>query len=234
MSRSGMDDAHFDRAVAHALQSRYVRLAGVSSHFAAADDDADFTDHQFARFEAALQRHQSNLPGDCIAHIANTFATFRDSRYHLSMVRVGLGLYGFGGAGLQPITRWQTRIIHKRSFPKGATVGYNQTATLKRDSVIGVVPVGYGDGYALALGNRAMVELPDQQNHAPIVGKVNMDQITIDLTDAPAAQIGSLVNVYSDDPRSPAAVDRLAQVADEHCYAMLTRIGARIERQYVR
>jgi alanine racemase len=252
MSRGGIAADELGAVLEAVRTMKHVRLAGLWTHMASSDDDPALTELQCQRFDSALAANDGLMPNDLVIHIANTFTTLRGQRYHRAMVRIGLGLYGFGpqllthtsssgvveaATKLAPIVRWCSRIAHVRRYPKGAGVGYNQTCHLARDSVLGVVPVGYADGYHLSLSNRGIVGLPelhgeDQMAAAPIVGKVNMDQIVIDLTDLPTAKVGSLVELYSNDSNSPAAVPALAQLADSHPYDMLTCLSTRIPRHY--
>ena len=96
MSRAGLDGAQLGRIVASASTLRHVRLAGLYTHFASADDDPAFTCQQMDRLDQAVAEHKASLPGDVMVHAANTCGTWRDARFHQSMVRVGLGLLGYG------------------------------------------------------------------------------------------------------------------------------------------
>jgi alanine racemase len=215
MSRGGLNREQFGQALAQAAASEQLRVAGVYSHLATADGDGAFAAAQRQRFEQAVATHRPLLPRDCRAHLANTCGTLRDAGYHFDMVRPGLGLIGFGpeqmedGAGLkngnatgeslQPAVRWVSRVAHLQQYAKGTSVGYGATDTLERDSMLAVVPVGYGDGYPLALSSRGAMRVqgPTGQWHAaPIRGRINMDEIVIDLTDAvdttPAKAIDAL------------------------------------------
>src|SRR5690606_26671873 len=179
---------------------RDVRVAGVYSHFATADSDPDFAHTQFNLFEETLRAHANQLPQHFLRHIANTCGILRDRRFFLDMVRPGIGLYGYGHELLSPgpvigeppqfehAVRWVSRIIHVQRYARWTPVGYGSTHRLKRDSVLGVVPVGYGDGYPVALSNLASVRVHPADEALPIIdakviGRVNMDQIVIDLTD---------------------------------------------------
>jgi alanine racemase len=156
---------------------------------------------------------------------------------------VGLGLYGYGDEGtpsaskLQPVVRWLSRVVHVQEHAAGTPVGYNSTHKLTRDSLLGLVPAGYADGYDRSLGNQSVVGLPEcsadgKPVHAPVLGRVNMDQIVIDLTDAPAG-CGTLVELVSDNPASPCAMPRLAELAKTNTYELLCRLSPRLPRRYV-
>lgn len=258
MSRSGLTHEQASDLLGPAETLRHVRLAGLYTHLATADRDPGFAQQQIDRLDQFLAQHEDRLPKGILIHAANTYATLRSPRYHYNMVRVGLGLFGYGDQllqgpprildcpPLQPIVRWLSRINHIQRYPKGTSVGYGCTHQLDRDSVLGIVPAGYGDGYPVAMSNRASVRVLDPQQRktivtAPVVGRVSMDQIVIDLTppaddtasspDTP--QIGSLVELVSDDPGSPNALTRLADLTASHPYEMLCRLSPRIPRRYV-
>jgi alanine racemase len=245
MSRCGMSPADAAELVASLPDRRFLRLAGVFSHPSSSNTDPSNTQRQFDRFTAALRNCSDQLNDDVIRHFANTYTFLRDSRYHRSMVRIGLALLGYGVhdlAGeprldplprLQPIMRWVSHIVHTLEVPAGSTVGYDATYTTPGDSRLGIIPVGYGDGYPLALSNGGIVRVGPLRGVAPIRGRVNMDQLIVDLTELPDATIGSEVELYSDDPAAPNALGRLAELADSHCYELLCRLSPRITRRYL-
>ncbi len=250
MSRSGLEPGHLPSVVTRIRHERHLRLAGIYSHLATAEQPDDFAERQLKRFQAALA--DAGRLRRITRHLANTCATLRSDAFHLDMVRVGLGLLGYGPdrlAGprcvdadfaLKPTVRWTSRLIQLRWYPPGAAIGYGQTHRMDRPSLLGLVPVGYGDGYPVALGNRATVavRLDGRWRDAPVRGRVNMDQITVDLTDAAAhlptqepatldALRGGAVELVSDDPAAPHALPRLAALADTHCYDLLCRMRGR-------
>lgn len=256
MSRSGLNGEQFVQVVQNLSKTPHVRVAGVFTHLATADNDPDFAYEQLEQLEAAVAQQAEHLPDDCLIHIANSFATLRDRRFHMDMVRPGLAIYGFGPELLAPgpilqnapvlehTVRWVTRINHVQRYPRWTPVGYGSTHKLKRNSVLGVIPIGYGDGYPLALGNQASVRvlLDDNDTYfdAPVLGKVNMDQLSIDLTDAPTVNdggdISTLVNatvhIISDDPAAPNSIPNLARLANSHPYEILCRLPKDLPRKY--
>jgi alanine racemase len=258
MSRSGFNGEQFASTVQNLTKTPHVRVVGVYSHLATADDNPEFAYEQLEQLETAVSQQAEYLPDDCLIHIANSFATLRDRRFHLGMVRPGLALYGFGPELLAPgpilenapvlehTVRWVTRINHVQRYPRWTPVGYGSTHKLKRISAVGVIPIGYGDGYPLALGGKATVRviLDDSGAYfdAPVLGKVNMDQLSIDLTDAPGlndsdgSDIRSLINaavhIISDDPDAPNSVPNLARLAQSHPYEILCRLPKDLPRKY--
>jgi len=283
MSRGGLSLDQFTAILRRLPRLRHVRLAGIWTHFAAAETDPAFTEQQFTLFTEAIELNRKRIPRGVILHAAATHAALRDPRYHLNMARIGLGMFGYGStephidcspdvpastpdacasASLRPVIRWRSRLIHVRRYPAGATVGYNCTTRLSRDSFLGLVPVGYADGLPLSLsGTGAVNVIPRTAMRdgkfqssagavaAPIIGRVNMDQIIIDLTPgigrggqpergtagsstAPLAQVGDLVDVLSPDPLAPCSLPNLARLAGTSCYELLCRISPRVPRLY--
>ena len=255
MSRSGLNGEQFADVLKNMDKFPHVRIAGVYSHLATADNDEDFAYEQLEQFETAIAQQASLIPADCVLHIANSFATLRDRRFHKHMIRPGLALYGYGpglisgpvmaeAPALEHTVRWVTRINHVQRYPRWTPVGYGCTHKLKRDSVIGVIPVGYGDGYPVALSNLSSVRVI-LDNHgawldAPVLGRVNMDQLSIDLTDAPGlndggdihALMNAAVHVISDDPDAPNSVPKLANLAKTHPYEITCRLSKDLPRKY--
>lgn len=255
MSRSGLNAQQFADLIHGLDKTPHIRIAGVYSHLATADNDPDFAYEQLEQLESVIADQADYLPKDCVVHLANSFATLRDRRLHLGMVRPGLALYGYGpellsGPILQdtPVlehtVRWVTRINHVQRYPRWTSVGYGCIHKLKRNSVVGVISVGYGDGYPLALGNQASVRviLDDSGAYldAPVLGRVNMDQLSIDLTDTPGFSDGgdihtlmhAHVHVISDDPAAPNSVPNLARLANTHPYEILCRLSKDLPRKY--
>jgi len=245
MSRSGLSPAQALSIINSATAHRYVRIAGVFTHFADGDGDPAFTKQQLATFNALIDEAGDKLPKDAIRHAANSAALLHDPELRLDMARTGVALLGYSDAAqaeeLQPIMRWCSRIIHTQRYTQGTPVSYNSTHTLERDSVLGVVPVGHGDGYPVALSNQASVRV----NHTDckVLGTVSMDQIVVDLTDAlhdpiagteqpPEAILGQLVEVYSNDPAAPHALPKLAQLAGTNAYELLCRLSPNLPRKY--
>ena len=156
---------------------------------------------------------------------------------------------------LRPSVRWVSRIIHVQDIPSGWPVGYGRTWHSERPSRIAIVPVGYADGYPIGLSNRAKVRLtglqwdrprtveptasfdldPTRSIWAPVVGRVSMDQITIDVTDAPSelANVGGEVEVIGPVPGMPNHLPTLAQQAGTITHEMLCRLSAVPERTYL-
>ncbi len=236
MTRSGVCVEKLDELLQRIDSHASLRLSGLCTHFANADDPAsEFTLEQTDRFRRATAARAA-LPGPkLICHAANSGALFHCPASHLDMVRPGISLYGIDPTGrpcqdrpLRPVLKWTAPLVHVRDVKQGTGVGYGQTWHSPRDTRIGLVPVGYADGYPRCFSNRAVVLV--QGLPAPVVGRVSMDLTTIDLTDVPQANVGDEVTLLDDDPHSPASVYELARWSDTIPYEVFCRVGQRIHR----
>ncbi|MEM7625167.1 MAG: alanine racemase [Planctomycetota bacterium] len=254
MSRSGLSAEQFAHVLTTQKDRHYTRIAGVMSHFATASGDPARAQKQLDRFDALLVEHQDTVPADALIHIANSYGVLRSPTYHRALVRPGLGLYGYGECDLvgqptidktlrwSPCVRWLSRVVQVGTYPRHAAVGYGATVKLKRKSVLGIVPVGYGDGYPLALSNTdavVRVRCNGAWQDCPVLGRVNMDQLSVDLTDVvkqhevePDVLREAEVEVYSNEPQAPNALHLLADKAGTHCYEMLCRLSSDLPRVY--
>ncbi|QDU72253.1 Alanine racemase 1 [Mucisphaera calidilacus] len=247
MSRSGFSPADLGRVLSAVAGSEGLFVAGVHTHLATADSDYGFACEQLRRYRSAVDGCAGLLPGGVVLHAANSYATLRDASFHLGMIRPGIGLYGCGYddlAGgprlveadpLLPVVRWVTVIHHVARYAAGTAVGYGSTWTADRDCVLAVVPIGYGDGYPVSLSNKATMRvlLPEGGVcDAPVRGRVNMDQVVIDVTEAGGESgrlLGATVEVYSGDRDAPNTVPGLVPLAGTHAYELLCRLG-RLDR----
>lgn len=252
MSRGGARIGLAEELLKGIRAHRRLRLAGLYTHFASADCDAAQTSEQHNTFKAWMDAQGELVPDETIVHEANTFGAFRSHGCHGDMVRVGLGWCGYAseefGAGefefadaakeLKPVCRWLSQVVQLKRIPKGTRVGYGGTWTAERETLIGVVPVGYASGYPVALSNKAQVgiELRDRTRvYAPMRGRVSMDQICIDLTDVPEGDIelDMPIEVYGNRRDAPNHIPTLAKQAGTITHELLCRLSPRVPRVYV-
>jgi alanine racemase len=213
-----------------------LRLAGLYTHFANSEQpDHPWTIEQLARFLDITDSVVNQRAGKVIRHAANSGAVFFSPPSHLDMVRPGISLYGIDPVGtpsidrpLRPVLRWTVPLIGIRQVSKGTSIGYGQTWTSPRQTRIGLVPIGYADGYNRLFSNRGVMLVHGCP--APVVGRVSMDLTTIDLGQVPMAAIGDEVTVLDSDPLSAASAYKLAGWAGTIPYEIFCRIGARVRR----
>jgi len=213
-----------------------LKLVSVGTHFSSSEVTPDpLTREQLRRFLHATDAMNEALGRPIKRHAANSGAIFFTPEAQLDVVRPGIAILGIDPGlkpgidrPLKPVMKWTAPIIGIKVIAQGVPVGYNQTFIARRTTRIGLVPVGYADGYMRAFSNRATVLVHDRG--CPVIGRVSMDLTTIDLTDVPNAAMGDEVTLLDNDPLSPASIYRLATLAQTIPYEILTRIGSRVRR----
>ena len=182
-----------------------IELKGVASHFSTADEGDDFFYEQLRTFER-IKGLFKKLGLSLKYHIANSSAIFSSPQSHFDMVRPGITLYGVNPSldfkkrfslPLKPLMCWKTRIVSIKEIPKGWPVSYGRTWRASRRSCIGIIPVGYADGYLRALSNRGWVLVKGKK--VPVIGRVTMDCTIIDLTELPEARAGDEVILLGEE-----------------------------------
>jgi len=235
MGRNGCPAAD---AVELALSLRaipFLELEGIYSHFASADEQVlDSARRQQVVFQDVLERIAARGVRIPIRHLANSGAIFNLPEARLDMVRPGIALYGYGGKyirgseRLRPSLRLEAPIIMTKWIPAGETCGYGRTFAAQRKTRIGLLPLGYADGYDRRWSNAGQVSI--QGRLIPVIGRVSMDLTIIDLTDAPDAVVGSPVCVISDCREDPHSVESMAERLDTIPHEITCALGSRVAR----
>lgn len=243
MGRMGLLPEQAEPLIAEAAAHRQVVIDGVYTHFATADEPRDdFTHTQLERFLSLCRRLREQKVAVHSIHAANSAAIFRMPATHLDRVRPGLAVYGYWAGPeedrpeLRPAMRVVARLTAIRRIPAGHTIGYGCTFKTRRDSVIGVVPCGYADGYARLHGNDALMILAEGKGRShktpvPVVGRISMDQLSVDLTDAGPVAVGDEIIIIDDDPQAPNCVEKIAARLNTIPYEITTLIGSRVQRK---
>ncbi|HEX3583870.1 MAG TPA: alanine racemase, partial [Thermoanaerobaculia bacterium] len=235
MGRMGVTEGELPAVVERIRATPRLRLDGVYTHFASADDDPEFTQEQIDRFD----RMRTILDAP-LHHFANSAATLRGLVRPGDFARVGIALYGARGAGFsppgraearptlstEPVMRWRTEIARLKTLPPGHAIGYGTTFHTARESLIATLPVGYADGFNRLQSNNGTVLVRGRR--APIVGRVSMDLVTIDVTDVPGAALGDEVILLGDG----ITADEIAARTDTISYEVFCSISARVPRVY--
>ncbi len=248
MCREGCDVKHFASTVAACLDKPALRLSGVGTHLTDGElADEPFSDDQTWLFHAALEQLGRPLPPRVLRHVANSGGTLtgHGTADHdgFDLVRCGLALHGIDPAAkadarLLPTARWVTPIHSIREVPAGATVGYGRSWRAEKATRIGLLPVGYADGYRRSLSDAGHVRVLDDTQDAspalcPVVGRVSMDYVTIDLTPAPWAKAGMTAVLLEDDASSTIGAEAIARQCGTIPYEILCGIGRRVHRTMV-
>jgi alanine racemase len=218
-----------------------INIEGVFSHLSVADDDdPSFTLNQIEHFDRIV----SSLAGmgirPKIRTIANSSGLMRYPQAHYEAVRPGVSLYGIypapnmddGTVDLQPVMSVHANIVLLRKVPEGFPVSYGRRFHTERESLIGVLPLGYGDGLPRVLSGRGRVIVNGV--YAPLVGAVTMDMTMVDLTDAPGVKEYDEVVVMGAEGELSVTADEIARLAGTIGYEVTTRFGQRLPKVYRR
>jgi alanine racemase len=214
--------------------TEFLRFDGLCTHFASAAD-ATMTAIQVRRFEEvsrAIEAAGIPLPS---RHASASGAVLQQVATHLDLVRPGLVLYGLAPApppdpALQPILTLKTQIIFLKDFEAGAPVGYEGTHVTKRRTRVATLPVGYNDGYPWSLSGRGEVLV--RGHRAPVVGRISMDYLMVDVGHVPGVSVGDEVVLIGASGAERVTVRELAERAGTIPYEILTRLGKRVVRTF--
>jgi len=197
------------------------------SHLASADEpDRSSSEQQLSLFESL----RSDLGATCPpSSLANTAGILLGERYHFDLVRPGIGLYGGSPdpndpKGFEAVVCWQAQVIELQQVRQGQSVGYGGSYVASHELHLATIGLGYADGYLRALSNRGEVLI--EGCLCPIVGRVSMDLITVDVSSVESIKEGMWVEIMGPG----ISVDTVARKANTIGYECLTRLGARMER----
>jgi len=213
------------------LKSGETRICSIFSHLAAAEEPihVDFTHQQISLFESTYKKLIVALGYSPIKHILNTHGIERFPEAQFDMVRLGIGLYGMGTGlidSLESPIQFESYISQIHELSEGETIGYGRTGKLSGKGRIGVIPVGYADGFDRRLGNgNWRMNLGAQQAYT--VGQICMDMCMIDLTEIEAKE-GDVVSIASGSQ----GISKMAEVLGTIPYEVLTGFSQRIKRIY--
>jgi alanine racemase len=239
-TRLGILPADLAEAADRLGRASSLTVEGASTLLANAGDPASsITDRQLAVFRDALATLRAagfKLP---VRHVANSAAMVLRADAHFNLMRPGLALYGLppvqavrDHVELRPVMTFKTRVLQVKHVPAGSGVSYGHTFVAPRESVIGVLAVGYADGYRRGLQHGGEVLVRGRR--APIVGAVCMDLTMVDLTDIPDANIGDEVILWGGAGEAMISVNDVARLTQTISYEMLCTVGRRVPRVYRR
>jgi alanine racemase len=215
-----------------------LRLVGVMTHFATADEDPGFVAAQLERFEPFVARLRARWPG-IIAHAANSAATLTEPRSHFDRVRCGIAIYGCDPMnldpeqhGLEPALELTSYVAAVKPAGPGDTVGYGRTFTAREATWIATVPIGYADGIRRALSNNCDVLVGGQRYR--LVGTVSMDNITLDLGPETTVAVGDEVTIIGAQGGQRQTAEDVARRMETISYEVVCGISGRVPRVYHR
>jgi len=233
MGRLGCAIDDFEPLLARIESSEAFELVAVMTHLACAEaEDRSHTESQIQVFDTLTQRL-----GELDRHAANSAAIASHPGATFDWVRPGLALYGVEpvptqALGLQPVMSWLTCVEHTRVIRSGESVGYGARWRAARESHIGILPVGYADGYPWGAEGSAQVLIGGCL--VPVIGAISMDLTAVDLTDVPEVSVGSEVVLLGAQGDEQITVEQMAKWSGRLVYEVLTSVGVRVPRRHLR
>lgn len=213
-----------------------IKITSIFTHFAQADEtDSDATEKQVLAFETMLGYLKTRGLEMPMIHCSNSPAILLRPELQAQAVRAGDVLYGlcpiddkaWEASDFEEVMTWETYVALVKTIPEGEAVGYGGTFVTKRTTTIATLPVGFADGYSRHLSNKGYVIINGRQ--APILGRVCMDQMMVDVTDIPDVERGTKVSLLDGKDIS---ILKMANLLDSNVDEIVTAITKRVPRKY--
>ena len=217
-----------------------LRAEGIFSHFATADcADLSRAVAQAQRFDAFVNMLKERGVEIPIRHLDNS-AGLMNFSHHYEMVRSGIVTYGMYPSddvspellNLEPAMQFLSRVTHVKTLPAGREISYGGTYVTAKPTVVATIPVGYADGYRRCLSGKFYVLIRGKK--APILGRICMDQMMVDVTDIPDVTCGDKVTLIGRDGDENITVEEISAAADSFNYEFVCGISRRVPRIYCR
>lgn len=233
MNRLGFLESQTQELIAVLKSQPEVYVKTIFSHLSSADkvSEEEFTLAQIALFDKVSEQIKSEFPYHIDKHILNTAGIENYANYQFDMVRLGIGLYGIGASGInndiKPISELKSIIIQIKQIKKGDSVGYGRNFIADKEMTIGIVPIGYADGFRRSLGNGTCSVLVNGKE-AKTVGNICMDLCMVDVTNLNCKE-GDEVEVFGKNN----SIYKLADAMNTIPYEVLTSISHRVNRIFI-
>ena len=231
LNRIGFWQSDIPKISAQLKATNHLKVASIFSHLAASEDlnEKEFTTNQVSDFTDIVKQFSTYLAYKPIIHLVNTSGIINYPQGQFDMVRLGIGLYGFGNDEKE--TNALKNVVHLKSIisqihyvEPGESVGYNRAFIAEKRTKIATIPIGHADGISRKLGNKNYAILINEQK-APIIGNVCMDMIMTNVTDIDC-QEGDEISVFN----SQDMINEMALKSDTISYEILTAISQRVKR----
>lgn len=239
MHRLGFDADDFEN-IRQVFRMKNLKVDGMFTHLCCCEslepEDVAFTKNQICRFYALidyLKEHKVPIPK---LHIQSSYGLLNYPELKCDYVREGISLYGVASTlqdkttlqlDLRPALALKAKVILIRDVPQGGFVGYDRAYQTERDSKIAILPIGYGDGFPRNLScGKASVKIGTYI--VPIIGRICMDQLAIDITDTEGVAVGDTATLIDNQENSLLSTPCVAERSDSISNEILSRMGARL------
>jgi alanine racemase len=232
MHRQGILPVELDEALHHIRTHTNVRLEGICSHLADADNvDQSYSKQQINLWNSIVENVQKEFPSIRYIHLSNSHGHSFAHEIHANTSRLGIGLYGLAdiqGLNLQPVMEMKTIVTGIKRIRKGDSIGYGSSFVAPQDMTIATIPVGYYEGLDRRLSNKGLVKIGGVD--IPIIGKVSMNMTTVDVSMVPNPKIGDEVQVISSTKSDKNSIASIAKLEDAITYEVVVKIPREIRR----
>lgn len=247
MNRSGFGSKDIDEVADLILDNEdFLILEGLCTHFAGAESIANYVrvQNQVEKFEELSSEIEKRGLTPKTKHTCCSAASIRLPEIHYDMVRIGILQYGFWPSKetfidylkdrkimedpLKRVITWKSRIMNTKDVEMGEFVGYGTTYLAQRDMKVAIIPVGYSHGFSRSLSNQGRVIVDGYR--VPVIGMVNMNNMTVDISEIPEAKIGDEVTLIGTDKEVEISVSSFGELSEQLNYELLTRLPSKIPR----
>lgn len=213
-----------------------IEIEGIFSHFAQAEKKNKFFSlKQIQRFKKIIQELENMQIKISLRHMANSAGILNLQESHFNMIRPGLILYGLLPSNevsykinLKPVLSLKTKIIYLKEVEKGQSISYDRTYITTKRTKIGIIPLGYADGYRRDLSNKGEVLVCGRR--VPVIGRIRMDQTILNVTNIPEIKIGDEVVVIGQQGKEKITVEEIAKKTNTIPYEIICGLSSRIRR----
>jgi len=214
-----------------------IEVHSVSTHMPVSNEDTEYTKDQLIRFGKIVDQLRSTVPGNYKVHVLQSAGTLAFNQRPYEIVRAGIILYGISPLPefqnlLKPTMTWKTRIGLIRDVPKGASISYGRTFITPKPMRVATLTAGYADGYPRHLSNVG-AEMLVRGKRCPLLGRVTMDLMVIDISHLPDVDVGDEVVLMGRQGEAEIPCSELADKAGTITWDITTRIGQRVKRVFL-
>lgn len=237
MGRIGVSVSEAEKILKDVLNYKNTELQGIYTHFSNSPSDRDWTLWQLKEF-LKIYNLAKKVNKKIIGHTANSAAILNFPESHLDMVRPGITIYGLKpkkstlGIKLEPALTLKTRIVFLKKVSAGCPISYGRTFITRRPTLVATLPIGYADGYNWLLSNRGEVLIRGER--CPVLGRVTMDMIMVDVTKIKDVRVGEEVVLLGRQGSQEISAEEIASRIGTINYEVVCQINCRVPRLYLK
>lgn len=226
--------------VFYAFTMKHIKITGIYTHLCCADSqkesDVEFTRNQINSFYSLINRLKAKGVQIPKLHIQSSYGLLNYPELKCDYVRAGIALYGVLSSpddqtklhlDLKPVLSLKAKVVLIRNIKKGENVGYGRMFTADKDRRIAILPIGYADGYPRSLSSKNAYVLINGRK-APVIGKICMDQLALDVTDVPNVSVGSVATLIGKDKNEEITAPMTAESTETITNELMSRMGQRL------